>query len=87
MAIINQEDEIVQYDNSGIIGKNERKSDDKHPDITGSATVDGVEYWMSGWSNEKNGRKFYTLKFKVKDQKPQERKASSSSDIDDEIPF
>ena len=72
----------MTYDNSGIISKNDRKETDKHPDISGSATVDGVEYWLSGWKKEKNGRGFYTLSFKPKDARTPERK-----DLDDEIPF
>lgn len=75
----------MSYDNSGIIGKNDRKETDKHPDISGSATVDGVEYWLSGWKKEKNGRSFYTLSFKAKDKK--ETKDLGPRELDDEIPF
>ena len=77
---------MTTYDNSGIIGKNDRKETDKHPDISGSATVDGVEYWLSGWKKEKNGRSFYTLSFKPKVQASSDRK-SAPVDLDDEIPF
>ena len=36
----------MSYDNtnSGFIGKNSRKTEEKHPDITGSVNVDGREY-------------------------------------------
>lgn len=77
-----------KYDNSGIIGKNDRKTEDKHPDLNGSATIGGVEYWLSGWRKEKNGRGFYTLSFKPKEASQSTSKASSASaDIDDDIPF
>lgn len=52
--------------NSGSMFKNEKKSTTAHPDITGSAMVGGLEYWVSGW--RKNGAKgdFYSLSFKPK---------------------
>ena len=77
----------MAYDNSGIIGKNKRKELDKHPDIQGQATVNGVEYWMSGWKKEKDGKGFYSLAFKPKEAKSQSGGSSSSPDLDDEIPF
>ena len=76
----------MAYDNSGIIGKNKRKELDKHPDIQGQATVNGVEYWMSGWKKEKDGKGFYSLAFKPKEAKSQSG-GSSSPDLDDDIPF
>ena len=77
----------MAYDNSGIIGKNERKQKDNHPDIKGQATVNGVEYWMSGWKKEKDGKGFYSLAFKPKEAKSQSGGSSSSPDLDDDIPF
>jgi hypothetical protein len=62
---------MTQYDNNltGIISKNERKTDDKHPDIKGQCEIDGVQYWMDGWQKSRNsdGGKFYSMKFKRKD--------------------
>lgn len=53
-------------DNAGSMFKNDRKTKDSHPDITGSAMVNGVEFYVSGW--RKNGAKgdFYSLSFKAK---------------------
>ena len=76
----------MAYDNSGIIGKNKRKELDKHPDIQGQATVNGVEYWMSGWKKEKDGSSFYSLAFKPKEAKSQSG-GNTQIDMDDEIPF
>ena len=42
----------MSYDNSGILFKNDRKTESKHPDYNGSITVDGVEYWLSAWIKE-----------------------------------
>jgi hypothetical protein len=62
-----------QRDNSGAIFINERKESDNHPDRTGSAMIDGKEYWVSGWI-KKSGDKpsFLSLAFKPKD-KPAEK--------------
>lgn len=89
---------MSQYDNNltGIISKNERKADDKHPDIKGQCEIDGVHYWVDGWQKTRNadGGKFYSLRFKRKDAAPQQKpgakpapaKAAASgfdSDFDD----
>ncbi len=41
----------MQYDNSnrGSVWKNEDRKSDSHPQFKGSAEVNGVEYWVSGW--------------------------------------
>ena len=38
-----------QYDNnnSGALFTNDRKQSETHPDLTGSAEVDGKDYWVS----------------------------------------
>jgi hypothetical protein len=77
----------MAYDNSGIIGKNKRKQKDNHPDIQGQATVNGVEYWISGWQKNGSDGIFYSLSFKPKEAKSQSGGSSSSPDLEDEIPF
>lgn len=93
----------MAYDNNltGIISKNERKTDDKHPDIKGQCEIDGVQYWVDGWQKTRNSDsgKFYSLRFKRKDAAPQQKpsqkpapaKAAPVSggfdDMDSEIPF
>lgn len=79
-----------QKDNSGTIFKNDRKDKPSHPDRTGTALIDGVEYWISGWI--KNGKRgdFLSLSFKRKDGKSVDRSAprgSSHDDMQDDIPF
>ena len=57
-----------KYDNSGALYVNDKKEKDNHPDRNGSATIDGVEYWVSGWIKEGNSGKFMSLAFRRKDQ-------------------
>lgn len=62
---------IMDYDNtnSGIIGKNTRKTGEKHPDLSGSINVNGQDFWLSGWkrTSGKDGSTFYSLSVKPKD--------------------
>lgn len=59
-----------QYDNnnSGALFNNDRKEQDNHPDRTGSATIDGREYWVNAWIKEGKKGKFLSLSFKPKDE-------------------
>ena len=59
---------------------NERKTKDTQPDLKGSAEVDGVDYWVSGWTNtSKAGKDYVKLSFEPKDEpKPEPRKTVDS---------
>lgn len=83
-----------QRDNSGTVFANDRKEKDTHPDRTGSAMIDGIEYWISGWvRKDRNGKQFLSLAFKRKDQAQPQRSLASkgrpegNADLDDQIPF
>mgnify|MGYP003608555359 CR=1 FL=1 len=88
----------TQYNNNGIISKNDRKTQENHPDIRGSATVDGVEYWVAGWQKTSTRGTYYSLAFTVKDAPPANTPKSNEwdktkaqkpmvDDFDDDIPF
>lgn len=87
----------MAYDNTnrGTIAKNDRKTEDKHPDIAGQINVDGVDYWINGWqkTNSKDGSKFYSLTVKPKQERAQEivrehQRTRHDDDLDtDTIPF
>lgn len=78
-----------QKPNTGSVFKNDRKEKDSHPDIKGSALVDGVEYWISGWRKEGERGGWYSLAFTPKDDKPAKHapKKPSFDDADQDIPF
>ena len=54
-------------DNSGILFKNEKKTEPKHPDYKGDATIDGQEMWLSAWIKEGKNGKFMSLSFNPKE--------------------
>jgi hypothetical protein len=59
------------YNNSGILRKNKNKDAPDDRDAQGEATIDGVDYWISGYTRKykKDGEKYVTLRFKRKDAK------------------
>lgn len=54
--------------NSGIIGKNDYKQQDKHPDMRGRINVEGVWYWVSGWNKTAGNREFTSLALTIMTQ-------------------
>ena len=60
----------MEYDNEkkGVLFKNNDKKSDKYPDYKGSATVNGVDYWLSAWVNtSKDGNKYMSISMQEKD--------------------
>ena len=90
-------------DNSGSLFKNDRKERDTHPDWNGTLVVEGKQYWLSGWTKEKNGSTYFSLALKPKQpstrQSAPERAetyttrvmkpapTASPQDVGDDIPF
>ena len=81
------------YDNNmtGILSKNDRKTEDKHPDVRGQCEIDGTQYWVAGWRKErKDGSgSFYSLRFEPKEeQRATPAKPGTKAALpDDDIPF
>jgi hypothetical protein len=82
-----------QKDMSGTLFKNDRREKDSHPHATGTALIDGVEYWISAWTKDGAKGKFQSLSFKRKEErrqqesKPRYEAPARQQELDDEIPF
>jgi hypothetical protein len=72
---------------SGSLFKNEKKTEEKHPQMQGSCLINGVEYYVSAWTKEGAKGRWQSLAFKRKDAKPDSKPAPASVDDDDSIPF
>jgi hypothetical protein len=69
-----------QKDNSGTLFKNDRREKDSHPHATGTALIDGVEYWISAWTKDGQKGRFQSLSFKRKEPKRAQREQRTSYD-------
>lgn len=74
-------------DNSGVLFKNDKKEQEKHPDYKGSIMVDGTEYWLSAWIKEGKSGKFMGLAVSPKDAQPPASKPAPKNLEDSDIPF
>jgi len=83
-------------DMSGSLFKNDKREKDSHPHATGTAVIDGVEYWVSAWTKDGQKGKFQSLAFKRKDERREEIKQRHVDDgygqqpadfAGDDIPF
>lgn len=70
-------------DMSGTLFKNDKREKDSHPNATGTAIIDGVEYWVSAWTKQGQKGPFQSLAFKRKEERKQEIQSSYDRDDDD----
>jgi hypothetical protein len=89
---------MSNYDNNnrGSIWKNEDRKSDTHPQFKGSAEVNGVEYWVSGWLRKADANPkapAMSFSFTAKEQQSQQSQAAPKQapandfDLDESIPF
>jgi uncharacterized protein (DUF736 family) len=90
---------MAEFDNTnrGVLFNNkDKKTQDNHPDYSGSINFNGVDCWLSGWIKEsKDGKKFFSLSVKPKEQQARSveqptRKAPAKGgfeDMNEDIPF
>ena len=83
------------FPNSGTLFRNDRKTNDRAPDLRGSADVSCPHcgrrgnFWLSAWTKAgRNGGKFLSLAFRTKDEAelPAPPPPGRDDDIDD-IPW
>ena len=73
---------------TGTLFKNTNKQNDKQPDYTGMAHIEGKNYRVSAWINTSaSGSKYISMRYR---EDLPERKIGDSKPVDtldDEIPF
>lgn len=89
----------MAYDNtnSGMLARNDRKERDNQPDFTGVINVEGVDYWLSGWTKvggegtKMAGRKYFSLAVTRKDgqaaSQPARQQRVEDTINSDDVPF
>lgn len=80
-----------QKNNSGSVFKNQKKQNDKHPDFTGQALIDGKAYWVSAWGKtDKNDNAWFSFSFQDKEDKSKpvaDKSRNLNDQFEDSIPF
>jgi len=79
-----------RYPNSGILSRNKKPQSDKSGEYTGSAEIDGVDYWMSAWVRESEHGKYFKISFQKKDPQAaagEESQVPVNEEQDPDVPF
>jgi hypothetical protein len=71
----------------GALFKNQRKTEDRQPDYTGEAKLNGEMYWISAWIKEGKSGKFMSFSIQSKQDAPRQQGAVSAQIPDDDVPF
>lgn len=92
----------MSKENSGYLGRNERKEKPTHPDYSGALNVNGREYWLSAWVREKKDesgnvlkdesgkvKKYFSLAVRPKDgnQSSGASQTAQMPQVSDDMPF
>ena len=51
-------DKYQMKDGNFVLFKNQSKKTEKHPDLSGSIMINGVEHWFNAWTKEGKKGKF-----------------------------
>jgi hypothetical protein len=79
--------EYQQRPNSGTLSKNDKKTEDRHPEYRGSAVIGGKQFWISAWVKEGKLGKFFSLSFTEKTDGNAPRSQSNAKTSEDGLPF
>jgi hypothetical protein len=66
-------------ENSGSLFPNDKGDNPNRPDLKGQCLIDGIEFWVSAWKKEGNGKKFLSLSFTPKEQAGNQREAAPAA--------
>ena len=86
----------MEYNNRGILFRNLRKSQPKHPDVVGEATIDSRKFKIAGWIKPGKRGEFHSLAFTEEqpqaESSPKPTQAAEPASVpqplpDDDIPF
>ena len=82
---------MAEYDNRNrftLFRNTKKREGKKDADFNGTFTdSNGVEYWISGWLKDSNGKKWMSLSFTKKEEQQGGQTKSEPAVSDDEIPF
>ncbi len=77
-----------QKDNTGALFANDKREKETQPNAKGSAMIDGVEYWVSAWTNTSSkGTKYQSIKFERKSDKFDNTPELQAESLQDDVPF
>ena len=77
-----------QKDNTGALFANDKREKETQPNAKGSAMIDGVEYWVSAWTNTSSkGTKYQSIKFERKSDKFDNTAELQAESLQDDVPF
>jgi hypothetical protein len=77
----------------GVLFRNDKREKDSQPQAKGTCQIDGVEYWVSAWTDtDRNGNKYQSLSFQKKEDidrqgMQQVRQSAEPEFHDDDLPF
>jgi hypothetical protein len=77
-------------ENSGVLFKNDKATNEKAPQYTGKINVNGTDYRLAAWIKEGKKGKFMSLKVsELNDSAPAKPKVQQAGfeDISDDVPF
>lgn len=77
----------IDNNNSGMIFKNDRKEKPEHPDYTGKANIEGVQYRVSLWIRHGKNQPYLSASFRPVEDEEERPPVSAKKDFNDEIPF
>lgn len=77
-----------EKDNEVTLWVNARKQSDRHPDFTGSARVEGVDYYADAWKQQQRHDRSPVLRIRLKPKNaPATGAPYGKTPEDDDIPF